>query len=134
MVKIARQQFIADFDKNKNLVLQSTKLFVNGKKHIDKCILTKKQISELLRIKERALFMHKVRELNVVTDLHLTSKDKKAGICANTGYCTSADGIARALNHIKVKYINVSATKKTATKKSKKTATKKTATKKSNKK
>lgn len=122
--EIVRQKFDVDFDKNKNLVLTSIKIYANNRERKDTAKLTRAQVSELMRAKSRELFMHTLtKKFNVIEALKCDSKAKKARLCKNTAYCTTADNIASFLKLNAVKYVNAhSKTSKKSIKKSAKSA------------
>ena len=125
IIDIAREKISVDFDKNKNLVLKSIIVYANNKKREEKTVLTKAQVNELLKAKQREVFMHLLtKKFDVVAKLKRDAQAKKANLCKNTAYCVIADNVASFLKHDSVKYINANANKKTAKKAVKKTAKK----------
>lgn len=131
--EIVREKISVDFDKNKNLLLKSIIIYANNKKREDKTTLTKAQVNELLRAKQREVFMHLLtKKFDVVAKLKRDAQAKKNHLCKNTAYCVIADNVAKFLHNDNVKYVNTTSAKNTA-KRSAKKAVKKIAVKKNKK-
>jgi len=126
VVEIVREKINIEQDKNKNVVLQSIKYFANDSKRVDSAKLTRSQVEDLLKTKERAVFLHKLHKTyKIASQLKVDSEAKKQHLCKNTAYCTSADNLARFLQNDAVKYINKHVDNTTAQKKAVKSTAKK---------
>ncbi len=116
--EIIRERLTAEFDKNKNIVLKSIKIFANDKTREDKAILTRAQVNELRATKNRAVFLSLLsKKFDVVAKLKCDAQAKKHHLCKNTAYCVTADKVSQLLNNDAVKYVNRNAIKKTVIKK-----------------
>jgi len=123
---IDRQNLIFAYDKNKNILIQSIKNFSDGSKKIHKATIDKKTIASIRACKDYNAVSKILRDANKIADLKLDHTAKDAGIAANTGYCTTRDGLIKFLAMPKIAYQVPKATSKAKTIKAKSKATSKT--------
>lgn len=123
MQSIIRQKLLVNFDKNKNLLLQSIKLFANNKARVDKAILTKSQVALLLKQKNIDAFNNVlIKQFKTISALKLDSQAYKNKLCKHVRYRSTTNRIAHVLNRDNLQTIYDVAKKTSA----KKTSAKKT--------
>lgn len=117
---ITRQNLIFSYDKNKNIVIQSIKNYVDNTKKIHKTMLNKKIINAIKNCKDYNIVSKILRDNNIISNLKLDNESKKIGIAKNTGYCTTRDKLINFLAIQKIGYkvpIKKTSNKKTSNKK-----------------
>lgn len=95
---IIRMKQKAYFDKNKNIVLESVKLYANKKAVNDKVILTKAMLLDLSKSKDVRDFRNKfIRKYDIVKKLNLDSQAYKKALCSHVRYFSHANKVAELL-------------------------------------
>lgn len=113
-------QHKAKFDANKNILLESVKVYANKKSRTDKLLLTKNILKDLLHSKDVRDFREKfIKKYDIVAKLKCDSNAFKNNLCSHARYFAHANKVANLLNKNNFALV-YTANVKTKTKKTKK--------------
>lgn len=95
---IVKMKHTAGYDKNKNILLQSVKVYANKKARTDKFLITKNVIKDLIRSKSTKEFRIKfIKKYGLVDKVNLGSKAFKAGLTSHVRYYALPNKVAKML-------------------------------------
>ncbi len=97
-IEIVKQKLVLAFDKNKNLLIQSVKTYANSKLLIHKAILTKSEITLVLKEKNKDVVANLlIKKIRLINKLHLDSQALKNNECNHVRYRSTVNRIMHYL-------------------------------------